>query len=231
MPDWELAMLVLSALEWRKHNGPIHIAANRPFLDYLSKEGLLFLYDQQIEIEVPSCVNQKVFWAAIKLYAYKAMPIGTWFVDTDCSVGYALPSFNAKVVAAHFDEATGYLEGVTSLHGLNACILCFNDIELKDRYTSRAISYMETWQDGVNYSDYGFMVYAEQTMLLQEAGSDYALLMPDFPDKVERITHVWANKRLYQSSESARNDFLRRIESYICTTYSLESWQSATLQI
>lgn len=228
LDDWELAMMVLSALEWKKHNGPINIVGNKPFLEYIRKEGLSFLYDRHIEVEVPDCVDQKVFWAAIKLYAYQVMPVGTWFVDIDCSVGYTLPDYSADVIAAHYDDATGYLEGIDSLKGLNACVLCFNDKGLKDRYTQRAINYMETWAGGVNYSDYGFMIYAEQTLLLEESGGNYALLMPDFPDKIERITHLWADKKLYQSSESARNGFLKRIESYLCTTYLVESWQSAT---
>ena len=109
LDGWELAMMVLSALEWKNTMDQLTLWETSPSLNTYAG-GAFLLYDRHIEVEVPDCVDQKVFGPQSKLYAYQVIPDrghGLWILI----VLWATPSdYSADVIAAHYDDATGYLE-------------------------------------------------------------------------------------------------------------------------
>ena len=78
--DFELLTTMLSALEWRKHNGSIRMVTDQTGYDYYKKLGLLWIWDDGVDNVldhlIPANVNPHVFWAAAKLYALPACPGG-----------------------------------------------------------------------------------------------------------------------------------------------------------
>ena len=64
----EICTMVLSALEWRKHNGPIRLYADHPFASFIAKTGLVWIYDAGIDTAVletlPENIRYDTFWAA-----------------------------------------------------------------------------------------------------------------------------------------------------------------------
>ncbi len=70
MQDYELLTMILSALMWRKMNGPITLYGDARAIDYVEGQGLSHIWNGGIkEIQVPDSISPGVFWAAGKLYA------------------------------------------------------------------------------------------------------------------------------------------------------------------
>ena len=85
--DFELLTTMLSALEWRKHNGSIRMVTDQTGYDYYKKLGLLWIWDDGVDNVldhlIPANVNPHVFWAAAKLYALTYQPAPVVMMDTD----------------------------------------------------------------------------------------------------------------------------------------------------
>ena len=87
MQDYELLTMILSALMWRKMNGPITLYGDARAIDYVEGQGLSHIWNGGIkEIQVPDSISPGVFWAAGKLYALKAAHMPAVMVDLDLIV-------------------------------------------------------------------------------------------------------------------------------------------------
>lgn len=65
MQDYELLTMILSALMWRKMNGPITLYGDARAIDYVERQGLSYIWNGGIkEIQVPDSISPGVFWAA-----------------------------------------------------------------------------------------------------------------------------------------------------------------------
>ena len=83
---FELLTTALSALAWRRENGPIRMICDSEAERYYESLGLCFLWDEGVHPlldAVPQDVNAMAFWAAGKLYALSAMPSPCVMIDTD----------------------------------------------------------------------------------------------------------------------------------------------------
>ena len=84
---FEVVCLALSALMWRKLNGPIKFYADTPTYDWFKGNDLLDLWDGGVDNtildQIPETVNQTIFWAGSKLFALRAEPAPVAMVDTD----------------------------------------------------------------------------------------------------------------------------------------------------
>ncbi len=83
---FELLTTALSALAWRRENGPIRMICDTRAQRYYDALGLTFLWDGGVHPlldAVPEDVNPMAFWAAGKLYALSAMPSPCVMIDTD----------------------------------------------------------------------------------------------------------------------------------------------------
>lgn len=72
LDDFELFVMLLSALEWREHNGEIILYTDRVGQSYLEEMGLMSAWneikvvlDDMISLEI----DEKVFWAGSKIFA------------------------------------------------------------------------------------------------------------------------------------------------------------------
>ena len=84
MQDYELLTMILSALMWRKMNGPITLYGDARAIDYVEGQGLSHIWNGGIkEIQVPDSISPGVFWAAGKLYALKGAHMRAVMVDLD----------------------------------------------------------------------------------------------------------------------------------------------------
>lgn len=236
--DFEIITLRLSVIEWKKHNQKMFLVCNQYFLDYAKETGLIELYDEYKLVEVPESVNQEVFWAAIKIYAYDQYPCGTTFIDIDASLNDAVINYikpTTRILTAHFDDAKGelenlvYPEGYTrqpwmrernTFEGLNMCLVCFLDEEIRYEYLQEAKFFMEgnPAQPSDNYSNYGMMVFAEQSLIMdickhRSAHPDF--VMPEFPMDNPPMRHTWRAKCMLKQIQSLRNNYISKVEKLI----------------
>ena len=244
LADYELVTLFLSVLEWNRYNGPMNLVCNAFFKEYADEIGLSALYNEIKIIEVPDSVNQEVFWAAIKIYAYDQYPCGTTFIDIDATLREPVTNFitpETKVLAAHFDDASGELDNLVfpdgfvhpdwlrrtyTFQGLNMCLVCFLDEKIRDEYLSVSKAFMENnpANPSENYSNYGMMIFAEQC-IIHDLCPDATYVMPVFPISNGPMSHLWQKKHIFRQIESEKNEYMERIKTYICSQYNTTIWQ------
>jgi hypothetical protein len=99
----ETLTLLQSITSWNKHNGPMILMADAPFIDFIERIGLKHLYADIIELPPLENINENVFWAASKMQAIKMMGVGYYFVDIDLILDGPLPDTEASLVIAHDD--------------------------------------------------------------------------------------------------------------------------------
>ena len=88
--DFELLCTILSALMWRKYNGPIKLYTDKLALEYYNKHNLLGLWDDGVDSDtleqIPSDINQEIFWACAKIFALRNEKTPVLMLDTDLIV-------------------------------------------------------------------------------------------------------------------------------------------------
>lgn len=90
LEDFELLATVLSALEWRRHNGPIKLYTDAIGADYYGKIGLSGLWDVGIDTDaLEHCglqTSYDVFWASARTVALSVESCPCVMLDTDLIV-------------------------------------------------------------------------------------------------------------------------------------------------
>ena len=85
MPDYEILVMIISALNWRKYNGNITLYADDYALEYLEELKLLDLWNDIRPFAV-SDINPVQFWAAGKISALSLQNTPAVMLDTDLIV-------------------------------------------------------------------------------------------------------------------------------------------------
>jgi hypothetical protein len=162
--DFEVLTTVLSALEWRRHNGMVRLytdAAGREFYDRL---GLLDLWDGGVDTEhlerASPTINCGVFWSFGKLVALRHEDAPCCVLDTDLVVWDSIGRLvTAEVMSLH-EEPLGFAAYVGrdkliaspgfdwngldwSVAPCSAALLYFAEDAFKNDYADRALSFME----------------------------------------------------------------------------------------
>ena len=224
LPFFEVACLALSALMWRKLNGPMKFYVDREGYDWFKDRDLLGLWDS-IDTgtvdAIPEEINQDVFWAAAKLFALRQEREPVAMVDTDLIVWKPLGDQlkDSRLTVLHreyFSECylPGFLLKTREGYGFdpewdwtelpcNTAFAWFGDVGFKDRYLDAAIDFMwnnkERAEENVSQ-----MVFAEQRILAMQARKEkigIRVLVDDpFQQDNEWFTHLWGAKNI------ARND-------------------------
>lgn len=139
-PDFDLLTAILSALEWRRHNGTIKMITDSTGAAYFEELGLSSIWD---EIDttldnVPDSVDPFLFWAAGKLYALQSMETPCIMIDTDMIIWKELPSLDDyDVVAAHTEDLNPYVyPGKDTFSFKEPEKMCNSDSEAKDHTLS-----------------------------------------------------------------------------------------------
>ncbi len=232
-PDYELLTMMLSALTWRAHNGPIRMITDSAGAQFFTRAGLAGLWDRlETGLDgVPEDIDPYLFWAAGKLYALKSMPCPCVMLDTDLIIWKGLEIPEAlDVAAAHgeglypdvypdpagFSLKPGYrfpAEWDFTLNAANTAFLYLRDGAFRDYYVNCAISFMRGVNgDGLDPTK--AMCFAEQRLLpmcAKAKGRQLGCLLDlERADSQDLATHVWGHKQALRQSGPLREAFCMR---------------------
>ena len=221
---FELVCLVLSALMWRKFNGPIKFYTDLEAFSWFASHDLLDIWDAGVDVDtleaIPPSINQEIFWAGSKLFALRAEPAPVAMVDTDLIIWKPLgrllrkpltvlhredilecylPSFYLKTRAGYqFDPQWDW-----TVRPCNTAFAFFEDEDFKNQYVDKAVDFMT---DNTVYpmEMVSQMVFAEQRLLAMEAHKEglriNAIIKDPYQEDNDIFTHLWGAKRIARSS-------------------------------
>ena len=224
-PDYfEVVCMALSALMWRKLNGPIKFYADTPAYDWFKGHDLLDLWDGGVDHttldQIPEAVNQTIFWAGSKLFALRAEPAPVAMVDTDIIIWKSLGRrLHSSLTVLHREglidcyppkECLKIRPGYKfdpkwnwRVHPCNTAFAFFKDQDFKAQYTEKAIDFMMGNEEDPMES-VSQMVFAEQRILAMEAvksGVRINTLVKDpYQEDNDIFTHLWGAKNIARSN-------------------------------
>ena len=153
-PEYSILTTILSALWWKKLNGPIKLYTDSVGADYYEKIGILELYD---EIDTDTLNNyQEVdpayFWTSGKIRCLAEESEPFVFLDQDFIVRSKLPKLIDPLTIGHWEIPRGYYYFTEEMfkseithcefpnsYNTNALVpntsfLAFNDMRIRDFY-------------------------------------------------------------------------------------------------
>lgn len=236
---FEVVCMALSALMWRKLNGPIKFYADTPTYNWFKGNDLLDLWDGGVDNttldQIPESVNQTIFWAGSKLYALRAEPAPVAMVDTDIIIWKALgQKMRGPLTVLHREDLIdcylpkeylkirpGYKfdpEWSWRVRPCNTAFAFFRDQEFKDSYTRSAIDFM-TGNDEYPMEMVSQMVFAEQRLLAMEAnkyGLKINTLVDDpYQSDNDIFTHLWGAKNIARRDPDQCDSLVRAMMNKI----------------
>lgn len=158
-----LMIQTISALEWKKHNGPIHLYTTKKDLKFFEALGMDQLYDN-INTDV---LEQKddIYWphfgAASKmkvLNSIEEFPVA--FIDNDLIYREKIEIKDESIIYLHdegrfhknyppldfLSKRDGYefpqMESLETCHPINVGLFVINDVKLRDEYCALAMDFM-----------------------------------------------------------------------------------------
>lgn len=233
MQDFELLTLLLSAEEWKLHNGPVKMVADEQAISFLEEMDLLPVFNAGVEkMVVDDRINPKVFWAAGKLKALELMNEPSVMIDLDLIVWENLDKFfeNQEICVIHKEPIRGEIyPGKDFFHmdqeyqfdaslnwsvqPANTALLYIKDRKLKSDYVKAAEEFMihSTERD----DNLCHMVFAEQrliSMYAQKAGKGITTFVDDMGelDCQQTFTHVWGHKNVLRFEYDKREEYCKK---------------------
>jgi hypothetical protein len=162
--DFEVLTTVLSALEWRRHNGAVRLYTDPAGREFYDRLGLLGLWDGGVDAEhlerASRTINCRVFWSFGKIVALRRETAPCCVMDTDLIVWDSIRQLvTAEVMSLH-EEPLGFAAYVGqdrlvappgfdwsgldwSVAPYSAALLLFAEDAFKNEYADRALSFME----------------------------------------------------------------------------------------
>ena len=232
-PDFEQLTAILSALEWKRHSGPVRMLTDTAGAAYFREIGLSAFWDgtESVLADLAQRTDPYAFWAAGKLWALGSMPVPCVMLDTDLIVWENVISrVTEDAVAAHpeplnprtypdpsvFRLTEGYAfpeKWDFSLNAANTAFLFFRDRTLRDTYLEEAMDFMQHVRtDGSDPVQ--TMCFAEQRILpmcVRENENTLGYLIK--PEEVlaqSFVTHTWGFKQVLRINRQARDAFCMR---------------------
>lgn len=254
MQDYELLTMILSALMWRKQNGGIYLCADAPAIEYIEKNNLTHIWNLGIkEISVSDVVNEKVFWAAGKLYSLKEIKMPAVMIDLDLIIWKNITDIisGTDILAIHregifpdtypdktffnmkegyeFDEAWDW-----NVFPVNTCMLYLSDEEFKNYYTDASIEFMENCAE--TEENLCHMVFAEQRLLAMCAAKKGRTISSFFPgstdiENQDIFTHLWGYKNILKFNYKERTAYNKKIYDRIVAEFPEEKMTLENLNI
>lgn len=239
LADFEIFTMILSALEWRRHNGEIFLYTDMTGKNFLAEAGLLWLWDgvDTALDEMNSLgINEKIFWAGAKLYALSKQPLPCVMIDLDFIVWQPLnfERFGSSVAVIHresidspcypdkdyfcFKDFSLPAKLNWSLEPCNGALVYFGDKNFVERYLRFAFEFMRAANPPSEQSGWDllpYMVFVEQrwmAMCAQLCGTElYSLSdLPELFGGVQKtFTHIWGAKQLFRENNEAGEKFCR----------------------
>lgn len=161
--DFEVLTTVLSALEWRRHNGMIRLYTDPVGLEFYDRLGLLDIWDGGVDADhlepVSRTINCGVFWSFGKIAALRREQAPCCVLDTDLIVWDSIGDLvTSEVMSLHEEPLTfpTYVgrDGLVAPPGFDwsgldwsvtpcsAALLVFTGEAFKNAYADRALSFM-----------------------------------------------------------------------------------------
>lgn len=220
LADYELLTMMLSALEWRRHNGAITMVTDSAGEAYFARAGLSGLWSEPPNTSLDrmdDSLDPRLFWAAGKLAALRAVGAPCVMLDADMILWENVDARLAgdAVVAAHFESLDPEVypppretfrldpnysfppEWDFSLSAANTAFLYMPDAALLTCYTDEAFRFMRALR-GEASDPVVTMCFAEQRLLPMCAHARgvpvRALLDQNALDDQRFVTHLWGQK-------------------------------------
>jgi len=230
--DYDLLTTILSALEWRKHNGGIKMITDAIGVEYYRKLGLSHIWDLGITASLDELDGEAIFplsfWAAGKIFALARQPVPCVMIDTDFIVWKSIAAgINGVTLAvAHREDISGEIYPEKTFFNMddkyyfpaewdwsalpcNTALLFIADEQLKKYYTSESIRFMRNLRETKNIT--AEMVFAEQRILAMCAAARgiqiETLLDIQNLDTQNAFTHVWGLKNELCANKSKQREF------------------------
>lgn len=86
MKDYDLLVMALSALYWRRNNGKISLFADEYVVRYLDRMNMIGLWDKIEVLPYYLGINPYMYWAGAKLFALRKADAPVVMMDTDLIV-------------------------------------------------------------------------------------------------------------------------------------------------
>lgn len=233
--DFEIFIMVLSALEWKKHNGSIKLVTDRQGLQFVQHHGLFHIWDT-VDCVLDDIdgmpVNEHVFWAGSKIVALSRQKAPCAMIDLDFIVwkpinfsayGEALAVIHREQImdsiypSQEFFKMQDYKWNENwnwSVCPCNTAFVYFGNEELRRQYCSESIRFMchaDVKEDYLRY-----MVFAEQRLLAICADMlkcpiySFAQLVDLFDNQQTCFTHLWGEKELLRQDRQYAERFCRQ---------------------
>lgn len=227
--DFDILSAILSALAWRKYNGPIKLYADSTVLKYYQELGIEDVWDGGIDVETldnpPKDIDQGVFWAAAKLFALRREGAPVLMIDQDLIIWRNIDSLLSQgdLLVFHREyidhayppresliTAPGYEpKAVWSWNALpcNTALAFIRKQWFLEYYTDHAFAFM---RNNTRPSDEKVtrMVFAEQRLLAMCAAEKrikvHTCLDNPFQEKNQIFTHIWGGKNTAREDEGQR---------------------------
>ncbi len=195
LPEYLFITLVLSALQWRKTNGPITLFTDDILYRFLEERGALGCWDN-ISLELNNLdeelqgIDHAVYWAASKFYCYTKMVVPFVCIDTDLIMMKTLQiKPGTDLLVSHYESVeegdSNYIElknlamrrryhfystAKVSL-GVNMSTCGFFNQNLRDRFVYEAMRVMKNSTASYDGKSYALpeMLYMEQILPVQIA--------------------------------------------------------------
>jgi len=233
--DFDLLTTILSALEWRKHNGNIKMVTDTTGLEYYQKLGLSHIWDMGITASLDAMEGETLFplsfWAAGKIFALEQQAAPCVVVDTDFIVWKSLSDKikGEKLAVIHRERINGLWYPEKAFFNMdksyrfpdewdwtvlpcNTALLYIGDERFKNYYTSESIKFMRNLRETKNIT--AEMVFAEQRLFAMCAAARgikvktfLDALDTDKFDGQDSFTHVWGFKGELKKNRKKRRDF------------------------
>lgn len=239
LDDFEVFTLILSVLEWRRHNGEIFLYTDTTGKNFLNAVGLSELWngvDTSLDKMDKLGIDENIFWAGAKLFALKLQPLPCVMMDLDFIVWRPLnlSPTDSSVTVIHRescdlpcypDENYFRFKNFSlpkdldwSLDPCNAALVYFGDKNFVRRYVDFAFEFMQAAdplpeQNGWDLLPY--MVFVEQrwmAMCAELCGvelKNFSDLPALFDGEQKIFTHVWGYKKFFRENSAAAEKFCR----------------------
>ena len=236
MSDFELFTLIISALEWRKHNGSIKLVTDCVGAEYICSCGLSEVWNR-IDISLDEMnslgINENVFWAGAKIYALSRQEYPCVMIDLDFILWKPIDFtvFNKDLAVIHRENICRsvyppkdffkFIDGWKlpdrldwSARPCNGAFVYFGSGRFLREYTSFALEFMQ--KAATNNDRLSYMVFAEQRWMAMCAEKlsipvhEFSTLGELFGGKQNYFTHIWGHKQRLRENPKEAKDFCRK---------------------
>ena len=236
--DFEIFTMILSALEWRRHNGEIFMVTDSGGAKILADLELAECWngvDDSLDQFGNFGIDEKIFWAGAKLYALTKQPLPCVMIDLDFivwrHVDFEKFADGLAVIRRESADAPCYPDARYfrfknnfalpenlnwKLEPCNAALVYFGNAQFVAEYSSFAFEFMRASapENLQGWDLLPYMVFVEQrwmAMCAEQLGVPVHSLsnLQELFGGQKFFTHVWGYKTFLRDNPSAAEKFCR----------------------